>query len=62
MARPPKKPEDRMTEVLRIPLTPKQKHAITAAAFLNPSGTAAWARTVLLEAAKKTWRKPEPSG
>ena len=49
MARPPKKPEDRRTEALNIPLTKAEKDLIKAAADKHVT----WAREVLLKAAKR---------
>jgi hypothetical protein len=63
MARPRKAESDKMSDMLRIPLTPDQKQTIDEAARVaNPSGTAAWARIVLLEAARSTVRRKNPSG
>lgn len=52
MARPPKEPHLRMGIDLRIPVTPEQKQAIMDAVTDEPDGFAAWARRVLLEAAR----------
>lgn len=53
MARKPKDPALRMDTDVRIPLTADQKQLILDAVADEPSGLAAWARGVLLEAAKK---------
>jgi hypothetical protein len=44
---------------LRIPLTRVQKQIIEEAVSDEPSGMAAWARAVLLDAAKKKLEKKE---
>jgi hypothetical protein len=53
MARPPKDPKLRMNVDLRIPVTPEQKQEIMKATEAEPAGFAAWAREVLLQAARK---------
>jgi hypothetical protein len=53
MARPPKKPEDRKAYHLRVPLAAQQRALIEEAARLAAADKAAWARTVLLEAARR---------
>jgi hypothetical protein len=68
MARPPKKPEERKAYHLRVPLAAKQRGLIEEAARLADEDKAAWARTVLLEAARqriaksKTGRAPADQG
>ena len=57
MARKPKNPKLRMTTDLRIPVTFDQKALIEEAISDEPSGMAAWARIVLLEAARKKLEK-----
>jgi uncharacterized protein (DUF1778 family) len=57
MPRPRKKPEDRKDYHLRIPLTDAQRALIEEAAKVAESDMAAWARTILLEAAKRTVAK-----
>jgi hypothetical protein len=52
MARPPKEPRLRMTTDLRIPVTAEQKQLISDAVADEPDGMAAWARQVLIDAAK----------
>ena len=42
-----------MTTDLRIPVTGEQKSVIAKATSDEPAGMAAWARTILLEAAKR---------
>jgi hypothetical protein len=46
---------------LRIPLTSEQKSLIDAATKDESEGKAAWARAILLEAARKRIAKPEGS-
>lgn len=53
MARPPKDARLRMDTDLRIPVTAEQKRLITEALSDEPAGMAAWARDVLLTAAKE---------
>lgn len=53
MARPPKDPKLQMRTDLRIPMTEDQKRLITEATADEPTGMAAWARTVLLDVAEK---------
>ena len=53
MARPRKAGKLRMDTDLRIPVTSEQKKLITDATSDEPEGMAAWARTVLLEAARR---------
>jgi uncharacterized protein (DUF1778 family) len=53
MARPPKRPEDRKAYHLRVPLAADQRALIEDAAKLAGEDKAAWARAVLLEAARK---------
>jgi hypothetical protein len=57
MARPPKDADERMTETIRIPVTPEQKRQIVEAARANPSGVAAWARELLLKTAKNAAKR-----
>jgi hypothetical protein len=52
MARPPKEPRLRMSTDLRIPVTGEQKELIARAIANDPAGLAAWARSVLLQAAQ----------
>jgi uncharacterized protein (DUF1778 family) len=52
MARPLKKPELRMDTDLRIPVTADQKATIQQAAEIAQSDMAAWARQILLNAAR----------
>ncbi len=59
MARKPKDPTLRMTTDLRIPVTAEQKAVITEATADEPNGMAAWARAVLLEAARKKLAKAQ---
>jgi hypothetical protein len=53
MPRRPKDPKLRMETDLRIPVTTEQKQLILDATNDEPNGMSAWARAVLLEAAKK---------
>jgi hypothetical protein len=57
MSRPPKNPSLRMDTDLRVPMTTAQKQLLDAATADEPSGKAAWARDVLLEAARKKLAK-----
>jgi hypothetical protein len=60
MARPLKNGRLRMDRDIRIPVTSEQKALIVEATSDEPEGMAAWARMVLLEAAKK--KKAENDG
>jgi hypothetical protein len=53
MPRPRKDGRLRMDTDLRIPLTSEQKALIVQATNDEPEGMAAWARAVLLQAARK---------
>jgi hypothetical protein len=53
MARRPKNPKLRMKHDLRIPMTEDQKQMIVEATDDEPDGMAAWARGLLLEAARQ---------
>jgi len=57
MARPHKDPELRMDTDLRVPMTSAQKQLLDDATADEPEGKAAWARAVLLDAAKKKLAK-----
>lgn len=57
MARKPKDPALRMDMDVRIPVTAEQKQLLADAVADEPSGLAAWAREVLLEAARKKLAK-----
>jgi hypothetical protein len=50
--RPAKDPSQRKAVDLRIPVTPEQKEIIFEATADEPDGMAAWARAVLLRAAR----------
>jgi len=52
MARPPKHPSQRKDTDLRIPVTLDQKKTVTRAAELAGQDMAAWARTILVNAAE----------
>jgi len=62
MARPPKKPEMRMDRDLRIPVTVQQRDEVNGAAELAGQDMAAWARAILLQAAKRESAKAERRG
>jgi hypothetical protein len=53
MARPKKDKSDRKSSDLRIPLTEGQKELIVQAARLAGIDMAAWARPIILQAAKE---------
>jgi hypothetical protein len=53
MGRPRKAGSLRMDTDLRIPLTSEQKARIVEATKDEPEGMAAWARAILLDAAKR---------
>ena len=53
MPRPPKHGRLRMDTDLRIPVTSEQKALIAQATSDEPEGMAAWARQILLDAAKR---------
>ena len=53
MPRPRKDDRLRMDTDLRIPLTSEQKALIAEATKDEPEGMAAWARAILLDAARK---------
>lgn len=53
MARPPKKPEDRRTESIRIPLTEAEKLALVSAAEKKDAKPVSWAHDVLVRASKR---------
>ena len=57
MAGMPKKPEDRKSYHLRVPLTPRQRALIEEAVKVDDDDKANWARAVLLNAAKRTIAK-----
>jgi hypothetical protein len=59
MARPRKHGQLRMDTDLRIPLTSEQKALIDEATADEAEGKAAWARAILLEAAKRKIAKRE---
>ncbi len=51
--RPPKKPSERKTAGMMIPMTEAEKHQITAAAEGDGEKPVTWARETLLRAAKR---------
>jgi len=57
MARPPKKPEDRKTHHLRVPVTDAQRQIVEEAIKLEGLDFAEWARAILLDAAKRVTSK-----
>ena len=54
--RPPKEPEDRRVESMKLPLTADEKALIQSAAASDEAKPVTWARDVLLRAAKKLAR------
>jgi uncharacterized protein (DUF1778 family) len=59
MGRPAKKPEDRKTYQLHVPLTEAQHALIKQAVELDGDDKAEWARTILLDAARRRIAKDE---
>lgn len=55
--RPPKAPEERRTDSMKIPLTEAEKAVIQEAAGVDESKPVTWARDVLLRAAARRNRK-----
>jgi hypothetical protein len=53
MARPKKDPALRMDTDIRVPVTAEQKTLISDATRDEPEGMAAWARSVLTDAARR---------
>jgi hypothetical protein len=53
MGRPPKKPSERKTAGMLIPMTEVEREQIHAAAEADESKPTTWARDVLLRAAKR---------
>jgi hypothetical protein len=51
--RPPKKPEERKTAAMLIPMTDAEKQQIQAAAEGDGEKPVTWAREILLRAAKR---------
>lgn len=51
--RPPKAPEDRRTDNMKIPLTEAEKRAIQEAARSDQEKPVTWARDILIKAAKR---------
>lgn len=51
--RPPKKPSERKTAAMLIPMTEAEKQQIQAAAELDGEKPVTWARETLLRAAKR---------
>jgi hypothetical protein len=62
MGRPPKNPEDRKTYQLHIPLTEAQHATIKQAVELDGMDKAEWARTILLEVARRKIAKSQARG
>jgi hypothetical protein len=62
MPRPRKNPEDRKDYHLRVPLTAAQHAVIEEAVGLGDEGKAGWARSVLLDAAKKRIERARKAG
>ena len=59
MARPPKYGDGRMAIHLRIPVTDEQKALIDRVTADEPEGMAAWARAILLSAARRKLSRRE---
>ena len=59
MARPPKKPELRMDKNVIINVTTEQRATINAGAAAAGRDMSAWARPILLQAAKRELAKHE---
>ena len=57
MAGVPKKPEDRKSYHLRVPLTAAQRALIEEAVKIDQDDKAGWARAMLVSAAKRTIAK-----
>ncbi|MGC1275993.1 MAG: hypothetical protein WBC44_19990 [Planctomycetaceae bacterium] len=53
MGRPPKTPDERRVETIRVPLTEAEKAVIDTAAERDGAKVTTWAREALLKAAKK---------
>jgi hypothetical protein len=53
MGRPPKSPEDRRTDNMKIPLSADEKALIEGAAESDDAKPVTWARDTLLRAAKR---------
>jgi hypothetical protein len=51
--RPPKKPSERKTAAMLIPMTEEERQQIQAAADADEAKPVTWAREVLLRAAKR---------
>jgi hypothetical protein len=62
MARPRKYGDLRMDTDLRIPLTSEQKTLIDEATADEPEGKAAWARAILLGAARRKLTRQKSTG
>jgi hypothetical protein len=62
MARPRKDGRLRMDTSLRIPVTSEQKALIDQVTRDEPEGMAAWARRILLDAARKSAAKMGAEG
>jgi hypothetical protein len=62
MARPLKKPAERKTYHLRVPLAAEQRALIEEASQLAGEDKAAWARAVLLQAARRRVQKRDAGG
>jgi len=57
MARPPKDKSERKEYDLRVPLTDAQRELVSEAARLEELDRAAWARAILVDAARKRLAK-----
>jgi uncharacterized protein (DUF1778 family) len=62
MPRPPKKPEERKSHHLRVPVTAEQRALVEEACRLEGRDFAAWAREVLLAAARRAVERARKAG
>jgi hypothetical protein len=62
MARPKKPPGERKDYHLRVPLSDAQRALVEEAASLDGEDRAAWARSILLDAAKRRVEKARKAG
>jgi hypothetical protein len=62
MGRPPKKPEDRKSYQLHVPLTEAQHAIIRQAVELSGDDKAEWAREILLQEAKREIARSQRKG
>ncbi len=57
MPRPPKKPEDRRTDSMKLPMTEREKSLVQDAADAVGEKPVTWARETLIRAAKRIARR-----